>query len=351
MVKAFYQSARYEPLREAWVRRTPIGPDITFSDTYPIERDRILNYFDQMSVERVGILHGEYLLIQTGLLLADRNLVLTAACVSLDDRHIAELLSKYVAEPSLTTYLQEQLDHWDRLPLAVSPPLLCDPYALNYFHFSLEMIPRVRHFASVRDRALLIARECVARPFQLDLLRRSFSGLSYHLLTGPIRVRDPIVAHDTMSEEGVHWLRRESRISVPSGKRRLYIRRGVSGTRSSSGGGISESKGFLALLRDFGFEAIDSSGGELGVAAQVQLLDGARLILAVHGAALTNLAYLNPELTVIEVMGPKTAWSCFMHLSAMLGFRYHGILSQTYDDDGDIIIDLDELHGVMRVLT
>lgn len=351
MVKAFYQSARYEALRDAWVRRTPIGDNVTFSDTYPIDRDRILDYFDEMSAERVGILHGEYLLHPTGLLLADRKVVMTAACVSLENTSVAESLSSQFADPRVITYLQGRLEHWDELPLIVSPPLLCDPYAVNYFHFSLEMTPRVRHFADARNRVLLITKECVAQPFQIDLLRRSLSGMSYHLLTGAVRVRDPILAHDSMSEEGVHWLRRESRISARSGKRRLYIRRAATGTRSSPGGGISESAGFLTLLRDFGFDTIDSSNGELSVTAQVELLEGAGLILSAHGAALTNLTYLNPELTVIEVMGPKTARACFVHVAAILGFEYHGILSQTYDADMNIVVDLDELYSVIRART
>jgi capsular polysaccharide biosynthesis protein len=104
------------------------------------------------------------------------------------------------------------------------------------------------------------------------------------------------------------------------------------------------------LLGDFGFETVEFGDGEHGVAAQVAMLEGVGLILSAHGAALTNLAYLQPELNVVEIMGPRTQSALFMHVAAMLGFRYHGIFCSEYDARHDLIVDLDELRDALHAL-
>jgi hypothetical protein len=347
MVKACYQSIHYEVLHERKVRRNPIGSNITFSERDSAARANILDYFEEMSIERSGILHGEYLLHSSGLLLVDRKGITTASCISLEDHRVTQHLNTESRRPEFTAHIRELLDNWDQLQSFDSLPVLCDLYCRNYFHFSLEMVPRARFFPDDGQKMVIVSQNSLGRPFQRDLLTHSLSDMSFLPLSNAIRVRDPILAHDSLSDEGIFWLRQASRISAKPGQKRIYIRRGANGTRSP-GGGISESAGFEMLLRDFGFETVDFGDGENGVAAQVAMLEGVGLILTAHGAALTNLAYLNPKLTVIEVMGPTTQDACFMHVAATLGFEYHGLFSSTYDDRLDIVVDLDELYDIVR---
>ena len=236
------------------------------------------------------------------------------------------------------------------MPVVVDPPVLCDPYRKNYFHFSLEMMPRGRYFADDGKAAVIMSPDSLQLPFQRELTARCLTGRRVLPLQGGLRVRDPILAHDGMSEEGVRWLREVSGISARPGGRRVYVRRNARVTRPTTGGGLAETDEFQALLRDFGFETVEFGVGEHGVAAQVAMLEGAGLILSAHSAALTNLAYLQPELNVIEIMGPRTQSALFMHVAAMLGFRYHGIFSSAYDARHDLIVDLDQLRDALRAL-
>ena len=348
MVKAFYQSIHFEALRDRKIPRGPLGGNITFSGTDPAARDRVLDYFDVMSNERVGILHGEYLLHQDGILLVDRKGVMTSACISLENYGLAQFIAAQSTRPEIVAHIRDLLDNWDQLPVGDNLAVYCDHYRNNYFHFSLELVPRARYFVAHGCDTLLMTKASLSRPFQLDLLKRALPGKTCMTLDRGMRVRDPILAHDSMSAEGIFWLRQASRIFAAPGHRRIYIRRAARGTRTVPGGGISESAGFEALLKDFGFETVDFGDGEHGVAAQVAMLEGAGLILAAHGAALTNLAYLNPKLTVIEIMGPYTTGAFFMHIAATLGFEYHGMFSSTYDDQMNIVVDLDELREALR---
>jgi capsular polysaccharide biosynthesis protein len=240
------------------------------------------------------------------------------------------------------------IEVWDQLPLVSDLPLLCDPYSKNYFHFSLEMAPRLRFFD--RGDMVIMTPDSLKRPFQRDVITRVLSSKRVLPLQWGLRVRDPIVAHDSMSEEGVLWLREASRISGRPGRRRIYIRRNGQGTRATPGGGLSESAGLQKLLRDFGFETVDFGNGEHGVAAQIAMLEGAGLVLSAHGAALTNLAYLNPDLRLIEIFGARRQSACFMHLAAALGFAYYGIFSSACDERHDIVVDLDVLRDAIRAL-
>ena len=348
MFKAFYQSDGYEALRDHRVPRSPPNANITFSATHPAARDGILGYFNERSIERVGVLHGEYLLNEGGQLLVDRQGAMIAASVSLESLAVTHFLAKDFARPELQEHVRTMLGMWDEIPMAHGLPLLTDPYSSNYYHFSLELMPRLRYFSGADQGTFIMTRQSLSRPFQRDLGKRVFSDRKFLALNGSIRVRDPVLAHDSMSEEGISWLREASQISAQPGKRRLYLRRGATGTRAYPGGGLSHSPPFETLLRDFGFETIDFGNGELGVAEQIAMLEGAGVILAAHGAALTNLAYLNRNLTVVEVFGPRTWSGCFIHVAATLGFEYRGLFSDVHDERSDIVVDLDELNDILH---
>lgn len=351
MVKAFYQSVHYEPVRDRFVRRAPPGNAVTFSERYPAVRTKILDYFEEMSAERVGVLHGDYLVHPTGMYLVDRKGSITAGCVSLEDPSISPWLSANLEQFDAEDFVDLRERKWSDILEAPGSPILCDLYEKNYFHFSLEMTPRVRYFPNTRYVPLVVASSGVSKKFQAELLQRSFPGMTYLVLNRYVRIRDPVLAHDAMSEEGVLWLREVSKISARPGGRRIYLRRSGRGTRMVPGGGISESAEFLAFLRDFGFEIVDTGNGELSVEEQVALLDGAGLILAAHGAALTNIAYLTAPVAILEVMSWNTARACFMHLAAMLNFRYHGVFCRTYDEQLDIVVDLDEISDAVKALS
>jgi hypothetical protein len=348
MVKAFYQSIHYEPLRERKLRRGPPGPNIAFSNADPAARTRLFDHFEEMSIERVGVLRGDYLMHHSGLLLAERNGALTMSSMSQEDIPFAQHLLNEARRPDLGTQINALAEEWDQLPVVDNLPLLCDPYSKNYFHFSLEMAPRLRFYE--RAEMVIMTPDSLKHPFQRDLATRMMPMKRILPLHWGLRVRDPILAHDSLSEEGIFWLREAARLSARPGARRLYIRRNGGGTRLTPGGGLSETDGFWALLRDFDFETVDFGNGEHDVAAQVAMLDGAGLILSAHGAALTNLAYLHPDIKVIESIGARRPSACFMHLAAVLGFAYHGMFSSTCDEAHDIAVDLDELRDALRAL-
>jgi capsular polysaccharide biosynthesis protein len=179
----------------------------------------------------------------------------------------------------------------------------------------------------------------LSKPAIADLLRRTMGQRRLIPQTGAVKVVDPFLAHDLMSDDSICWLRANSHLHVGRGDRRVYIRRSAQTARSVRSGGISETAAFRRFLADYGFEILEFGDGELTAQEQVMKLDGCSIIISAHGAALTNLVYLDPPTTVIEIFGPYTSRPMYMHICATLGLNYYGVVSFECDAANDIIVD------------
>ena len=62
--------------------------------------------------------------------------------------------------------------------------------------------------------AIIMSPDSLRLPFQRELTARCLMDRRVLPLEGGLRVRDPILAHDGMSEDGVRWLREVSGISA-----------------------------------------------------------------------------------------------------------------------------------------
>ena len=117
------------------------------------------------------------------------------------------------------------------------------------------------------------------------------------------------------------------------------------------GGDLDQSAELESFLKAHNFETITFGSGELSVTQQLSLVDGANVILCAHGAALTNIVYLKPPVSILEVISPLTPRACFMHMASTLGFKYYGLFSANYDSENNILVGRDELEEAMSALT
>jgi len=266
-----------------------------------------------------------------------------------EDPYITRAVDDYCASDNFYQFVRSVIESWDALPLVENPLILSTPYPKNYYHWTFETAPKSRFFQDPAVTNALITKGNLQTLFQRNLI---FHTLGKRGLIVPhhdvVRIRDPRVSHDVLSENNVRWLRDVTRFPVESGGRKVYLRRTSRGTRTALGGGISESIEFLSFLREYHFEIYDFGDREMEVNEQVMMLDKVGVILAPHGAALTNLAYLNGPLSVIEIIGAMTPGPVFLHLANMLEFEYYGLFSYDYDENQNIIVNMDELHTAMR---
>ena len=316
-----------------------------------LQKHKILSWFDAVTFEYIGVLHGEYILFQNGVALLDRNGMYIMMGTTADDafaRYFDDRMAVVNAEIKTTL-----VDNWDKIPIMHNVAIASDRYATNYWHFSIEFIPRFRFFDSYDVDTVILPDNHIERKFQNNLLGKVVGKRELIVSQNLIRVKDPVIAFSYMSTDGIMWLRRKMNISVSNGLKRYYIRRGQSISRHNIGGGVADRGGLaeddklVKFLEYFGFQTLYFGGGEYSIDEQVQMLDGAHIILAAHGAHLTNIVYLNPPLTIIEVFGPTLYNACFLSIANALAFNYYGLTSDLLDAAGDMVVDCEKLYEII----
>jgi capsular polysaccharide biosynthesis protein len=86
----------------------------------------------------------------------------------------------------------------------------------------------------------------------------------------------------------------------------------------------------IAALAPFGVEPVRTA--EMPLEAQIALFQDAELIVAPHGAALTNLGFCRPGTPVVELLMDAYANWVFRHLAALCRLQYDCVLGQVVGD-------------------
>lgn len=110
----------------------------------------------------------------------------------------------------------------------------------------------------------------------------------------------------------------------------------------------------MAALEDYGFTCVTL--GRLSVRQQAEIFSSAQIIVAPHGAGLTNLVFCNPGTKVIEMFTPSflnpTFWVPCTHMNLdyyyLIGRSAKG-LSDGWDGTDDIIVDTDKLIQILKM--
>lgn len=127
----------------------------------------------------------------------------------------------------------------------------------------------------------------------------------------------------------------------PRPRRRLFVSRGDNRIRRM----IGEDEVWRRLER-LGFErfvpeAVDHR-------AQVERFGDADVIVAVHGAALTNLIFAQPGATLVEIFPANFVKSTFLWLSRRMGMRYVPVIAGPGDYDQTFTVDPDAVERAVR---
>ena len=237
-------------------------------------------------------------------------------------------------------------------------PLLLAPYTDNYFHFTFECMAGLR-LIDETYRDIGVRHDLLKFAFQSELMERCLGGRTAVLLDGSELHIDPILFFNYFSMPGVNFIRERIGKFAAPGNEIVLVERGTGPTtrldplgRAHSGSGtIVETPAWLALMEKLGVRRVHFGSGALNVSKQIALLDGARTIIASHGAAMTNITYLNPPMNIIELA--NDIWASrdqFKTISALLGFNYRKLVSPDVDERGGMIVDTEALAAIVEEL-
>jgi len=98
--------------------------------------------------------------------------------------------------------------------------------------------------------------------------------------------------------------------------RKLYVTRRGAGHRN-----VYNEADLSVLLEHRGFEVVDPGG--YSISEQINLFRGASVIVAPHGAALTNIGFCEPGTIVYELFQSDYANACFNRLAQLVGLQYY----------------------------
>lgn len=106
----------------------------------------------------------------------------------------------------------------------------------------------------------------------------------------------------------------------PPMRKRIYVSRGDAPARR-----LANEDEVLRHLTPLGFTAVLLS--KLSMAEQAVLFNEAEIIVAPHGAGLTNLVFCKKDTRVVEIFPPQWAPACFMALASSVGCNYRHVVA------------------------
>ena len=144
--------------------------------------------------------------------------------------------------------------------------------------------------------------------------------------------------------------------SKATGNKRTVIIRPCSHTRRW----LNE-KECLSKLKMLGFQEVSLDTKSLG--EQMEIFAETKIVVAVHGAALTNIIFMRPGTRVIEIRykkqgGEYSSASCYERLSEIIGINHEILQSDGVErlelkgrsiEDADLIINCDELIKLTKI--
>lgn len=197
----------------------------------------------------------------------------------------------------------------------------------NYYHFLLDVIPRLEllRLGGLQVDTYLVNQSLrfqgeLLRTFGVPADRVLQSSDNPHLRAQMLVV--PSLPDNEMRTPGWIVALLRDRLLPPNldgPHRRIYVGRG----RCPHTRMVRNEEGLLNMLSHHGVTPVDP--GRMSVREQVRLFAEAELVIAAHGAALTNLVFCSPGTRIVELFAPDYVNVCFWALSTQVGgldYRY-----------------------------
>lgn len=227
----------------------------------------------------------------------------------------------------------------------------------GYYHWFCDVLPKLHHTLSQLPPSTRFLVPPSPPSWMIDSL--TALGINGECIvpfrgTLPWRVNSlfyasPVGMTGDIDAEAVQWIR--DRVASPSAVshdikpwRRILISRADAGCRR-----ISNETALVEAMRPFQFEPHSLAG--LSFKDQVALFSEASIIMAPHGAGLTNILWSSPGATVIEFFEPSVVRRCYWSLARGLGHEYYASIESTVPNrnaESDILVDIQRIVTFLR---
>jgi hypothetical protein len=225
----------------------------------------------------------------------------------------------------------------------------------NYYHWMCRTLPLLRIYdewyglhsidffyvgqASLLDfhkesliRAGVPLEKIIEKACTADRIVAAITNRSRHNGSAPIIEKNYIFSRNLFQDQ----------LRLNYSRSRIYVQRGNVKRRRV----VNEAE-VIHLLKNYGFSVISMDNKTLK--EQVQIFSSAEAIVAPHGAALTNLLFIQSQTKVVELFPHGFVNNCYYVLSnygkADYSYLQGEKISQTYDDPHhfDIYVDMNKM--------
>lgn len=212
----------------------------------------------------------------------------------------------------------------------------------NYFHWMTDILPKLElarlagYEFTPEDRFVVSFEKCAFQRATIAHLGIGPEQLFFTDKASPYISADqiivPVLRNRMLTGAGdwlPAWLRQSflQPVDAATSGRRLYVSRA---SPAATGRGIENADAVSRLLAERGFEEVFPE--KMSVPQQAQLFADAAMIVAPHGAGLTNLAFCQPGTVVVELYGAHLA-PCYRALSALCSLHYLNLDCSESDQD------------------
>ncbi len=289
-------------------------------------------------------LHNCYIYGNKGITLTRENFLLK----DLTHQFNIQSLSNYIYKrPFLTFSL-------NIVPLKGVYASLLSPCYNNIYHFIFDVALRLRYYENVKNLIdfYLIPEDLDER--YASALKQYFGIDNNQLFKIDSKKKYNIEHLYTSSLTGsegrlissdISYLEKALNITpYPKATKKLYLTRGNVSSRK-----INNESDLITLLNAHGFEIIDC--GILSIEDQINTLKEAKIVIGVHGAALTNILAMPNHGKVIEIFSPDYfRTDCFYPIASLKNISYQYITGNKEANWGDISLNLDEFEEILKTL-
>lgn len=305
------------------------------------------NIFYQTSPAHLFYLRDCYVYKQTGLVLTNGN----ALFQEFTHHFNIESLPRFILKNPFYTYS----NHIKRLNGIGA--ILVSPQSHNYYHWLFDVLPRIKLYNSVLGHIdHFCISSAVPRKF-IDILPEfGIPKNKIRLINNKEKLHfDNLYVASLPGSEGrsPRWgidYVREILIKNPSPvapTKKIYLKRGLCTERR-----ILNEHQLIESLKNKGFDIIELDN--LTIQQQISLMRQAALVISVHGAALSNLLFVQEGTAVIEIFSPDYfRTDCYFTLARLLNLNYHYLqgAKPASANWGDIDIDETAIMNTIKKIT
>ena len=243
--------------------------------------------------------------------------------------------------------------------------VLSAPSGRGYYHWMFDVLPRIQLLRNAGydlnkiDKFLVnnyISRFHIETLNMIGIPRNKIMESQYNPHIKAEKLIVPSLVGDTGSipKYACDFLRREFLPKITRNKnhsKRIYVNRGQVVHRR-----VTNEPQIVEVLKKYGFESVALE--TMSLLEQIALMASAEVIIAPHGAGLTNIVFSEPGTKIIEFLHPGAVNVMYWTISADMGYQYYYLLSEgeappdfvnPYLNGNDMTINIDQLEELLAL--